>query len=93
MLIPPISSSSFAKTCHVGKATELWTAGHLQEGPTDQQFTQKPQGASQAGSVVKNPPTMQEMQVWSLGWEDPLKKKTATHSNIHGLGNPKARGV
>ena len=24
----------------------------------------------------------QETQVWSLGWEDPLEKETATHSNI-----------
>ena len=25
---------------------------------------------------------MQEMQVPSLGWEDPLEKETATHSRI-----------
>ena len=34
---------------------------------------------------VKNPPTMQETQekeVRSLGWEDPLEKAMATHSNI-----------
>ena len=31
---------------------------------------------------VKNPPAMQEMQVLSLGWEDPLEKETATHSSI-----------
>ena len=37
------------------------------------------------GSVVKNPPAMQEMQemlVQCLRWEDPLKKEMATHSNI-----------
>ena len=34
-------------------------------------------------SVVKNPPAMQEMQVQSLGREDPLEKGMATHSNIH----------
>ena len=34
------------------------------------------------GSVVKNPPTVQETQVQSLGWEDPLKKEMATHSSI-----------
>ena len=34
------------------------------------------------GSAVKNPPAMQEMWVWSLGWEDPLEKEMATHSNI-----------
>ena len=31
--------------------------------------------ASLVAQMVKNPPTMQETQVWSLGWEDPLKKK------------------
>ena len=25
---------------------------------------------------------MQEMQVWSLGWEDPLEKEMATHYRI-----------
>ena len=25
---------------------------------------------------------MQEMQVWSLGWEDPLEKEMATHYSI-----------
>ena len=34
------------------------------------------------GSVVKNLPAMQEMQVWSLGQEDPLKKEMAIHSSI-----------
>ena len=34
------------------------------------------------GSVVKNPPAMQETQVWTLGQEDPLKKELATHSSI-----------
>ena len=36
-------------------------------------------------SVVKNPPTIhetRETQVQSLGWEDPLEKKMATHSSI-----------
>ena len=32
--------------------------------------------------VVKNLPAMQETQVRSLGWEDPLEKGTATHSSI-----------
>ena len=34
------------------------------------------------GSLVKNLPAMQEMQVWSLGREDPLEKEMATHSSI-----------
>ena len=32
--------------------------------------------------TVKNPPAMQETQVWSLGQEDPLEKGMATHSSI-----------
>ena len=31
---------------------------------------------------VKNLSTMQETQVRSLGWEDPLEKGMATHSSI-----------
>ena len=37
------------------------------------------------GSVVKNPPAMQEIQetlVQSLGQEDPLEESRATHSSI-----------
>jgi len=30
---------------------------------------------------VKNLPSMREIQVWSLGWEDPLEKEMATHSS------------
>ena len=32
--------------------------------------------------LVKNLPVMQETWVRSLGWEDPLEKEMATHSNI-----------
>ena len=32
--------------------------------------------------MVKRLPTVQETQVRSLGWEDPLEKETATHSSI-----------
>ena len=34
------------------------------------------------GSDVKNPPSMQEMQVRSLDWEDLLEESMATHSSI-----------
>ena len=33
-------------------------------------------------SVAKNLIARQETQVQSLGWEDPLEKEIATHSNI-----------
>ena len=32
--------------------------------------------------LVKNPPTMWETWVQSLGWEDLLEKETATYSSI-----------
>ena len=32
--------------------------------------------------LVKNLPVMQEIQIQSLGWEDPLEKGMATHSSI-----------
>ena len=32
--------------------------------------------------MVKNLPAMQETQVQSLGWEDPLEKEMATHSSV-----------
>ena len=44
------------------------------------------------GSVVKNLSAMQEMQnalVPSLGWEDPLEEKMATHSSILAWKTPR----
>ena len=37
---------------------------------------------SLVAQMVKNLPPMQETQVGSLGWEDPLEKEMATHSRI-----------
>ena len=37
---------------------------------------------SLVAQTLKNPPTMRETWVQSLGWEDPLEKGTTTHSNI-----------
>ena len=31
--------------------------------------------------MVKNPPAKKEIQIRSLGWEDPLEKGMATHSS------------
>ena len=36
---------------------------------------------SLVAQTVKRLPTMQETQVQSLGWEDPLEKAMATHSS------------
>ena len=37
---------------------------------------------SLVAQLVMNLPAMQETEVLSLGWEDPLEKETATHSSI-----------
>ena len=38
--------------------------------------------ASLVAQTVKNLPAVQEIWVWSLGWNDPLKRGMATPSNI-----------
>ena len=38
--------------------------------------------ASLVAQMVENPPAMQQTQVRSLGWKDPLEKGIATHSCI-----------
>ena len=39
-------------------------------------------GASLVPQRLKRLPEMREIQVQSLGWEDPLEKEMATHSSI-----------
>ena len=43
--------------------------------------------ASLVAQLVKNPPAMWEIWVWSLGWEDHLEKGKATHSSRHYFAN------
>ena len=43
--------------------------------------------------MVKNLPAMQETWVRSLGWEDPLEKGMATHSNVLAWRIPMDRGA
>ena len=45
--------------------------------------TQQPDSrAALVAQLVKNLPDVQETWVWSLGWEDPLEKRMATHCSI-----------
>ena len=46
-----------------------------------------------AAQMVKNLPAMQETLFQSLGWEDPLEKEMATHSDISCLKNSMDRGA
>ena len=50
-------------------------------------------GASQVAQLVKNLPAMREIQVPSLGQEDPLEEEIATHSSILAWENSMDRGA
>ena len=50
------------------------------------------QGASLVAQMVKNPPTMQETWVRSLGWDDPLEKGSYS-LQYSGLENSMDRGA
>ena len=43
--------------------------------------------------MVKNPPTVWETWVQSLGWEDPLEEGMATHSSILAWRIPMDKGA
>ena len=43
--------------------------------------------------MVKDPPTIRETWVRSLGWEDPLEAGMATHSSILAWKIPMNRGA
>ena len=54
----------------------------LQDKGTTHPFEEcLPLRASLVAQTVKNLPAMQETQVRSLGWEDPLEKEMAIHSS------------
>ena len=52
------------------------------------QVYRKESGSDSLAQMVKDPLAMQETQVLSLGWEDPLEKGIATHSSILALRIP-----
>ena len=76
----PHSSVGKESTCNAGDPSSTPGSGRSAgEGigyPLQYSWT------SLVAQLVKNPPTMQETWVQSLGWEDPLEKGKATHSSI-----------
>ena len=50
-------------------------------------------GASPVAQTVKKPPTMWEIWVRSLDWEDPLEKGKTTHSSVLAWRIPMDRGT
>ena len=70
----------------VGEGSKGWQFGKLKQARlTHRDFS--------GVQLVKSLPAMQETQVRSLGWEDPLEKEMATHSSIFCLQNPMDRGA
>ena len=43
--------------------------------------------------MLKKPPTMHELQIRSLGWEDPPEKENSNPLQYSSLGNPMDRGA
>ena len=76
----PGGSASKEPTCNVGDLGSIPGSGRsLREGLG---YLLYYSWASLVAQLVKNPPAMWETWVQSLGWEDPLEKRTATHSSI-----------
>ena len=69
----------------------LWGRPESDTTEATQQQQQHPlqySWASLAAQLVKNPSAMWEIQVRSLGWEDPLENGKANHSSILAWGIP-----
>ena len=74
------SSVSKESTCNAGDSGSIPESGRSPgEGIG---YPLQYSGASLVAQLVKNPPTVWETWVRSLGWEDPLEKGKATHSSI-----------
>ena len=76
----PGSSVGKESPCNAGDPGLIPGSGRSPEEGID--YPLQYSWASLVAQLVKNPPAMQETWVPSLGWEDPLEKGKATHSNI-----------
>ena len=76
----PYNSVSKESACNAGDPSSIPGSGKsTREGVEDPlQYS----WASLVAQLIKNLPAMKETWVQSLGWEDPLEKEKATHSNI-----------
>ena len=76
----PVSSVGKESTCNAGDPG--LTPGSRRSTGEGIDYPLQYSWASFVAQLVKNPPAVWETWVWSLGWEDPLEKGKATHSNI-----------
>ena len=76
----PDSSVSKESACNAGDPVSILRSGRSPgEGKG---YPLQYSWASLVAQLVKYPPAMREIWVWSLSWEDPLEKGKATHSSI-----------
>ena len=80
LLCFPDSSVGKESTCNAGNLTSIPGLGR--SAGEEIGYPLWYSWASLVAQRVKNPPAMQETWVRSLGWEDPLEKRKATHSSI-----------
>ena len=76
-----LNGHEFAQTLEIVKDRAAWRAavhGATKSWTWVSDWTR----TSPVAQLVKNPPTMREIWVRSLGWEDPLEKGKAAHSSI-----------
>ena len=85
----PGSSAGKESTCNAGDPG--WIPGSGRSPGEGIGYPLQYSWASLVAELVKNLPAMWEIWVRSLGWEDPLEKGKATHSNI--LAWRKFRGL
>ena len=76
----PDSSVGKKSTCNVGDPNLIPGSG--KSAGEGIRYSLQYSWASLVAQLVKNLPAVQETWVWSLGWEDPLEKRKATHSSI-----------
>ena len=83
----PLLVNSWYVFCYRGMGTNVSRAGSLSFSCFSHERLKKKaclkdRWASLVVQLLKNLPAMWKTWVWSLGWEDPLEKGTATHSRI-----------
>ena len=81
----PDSSVGKESACNVGGPSSIPGLGRSAEEGIG--YPLQDSWASLVTQLVKNLPAMRETWVQSLGWENPLEKRKATHSTISGLKN------
>ena len=76
----PGSSAGKESTCNAGDPG--WIPGSGRSPEEGIGYPLQYSWASLVAQRVKNPPTMWEIWVRSLGWEDPLEEGMATHISV-----------